>query len=303
MKKLMFGVAAALFVVGYGLITYQPPPEAVEDNLVDLQEETQDQQQQPEDTRPVLTIAQEEVYKGNLLLINRQHAVPKDVGIPDVVNLVQRQDLVEGFGILDNNVELPLDMLQKFTGMIEAAKEDGVSHFLINSGYRDNEKQDELYKEMGEGYANAPGHSEHNLGLSLDIGSALGLMKNAPEGEWLKHNAWKHGFILRYPEDKSDITGAVYEPWHFRYVGLPHSAIMQEHDFVLEEYLDYLKEERNVTAQWDGKMYTVSYYLIAKGQRIKIPIEGSYELSGNNTDGVIVTTWDDGASDGMEEEQ
>lgn len=59
-----------------------------------------------------------------------------------------------------------------------------------------------------------------------------------PEGGWLAEHAWKHGFVLRYPENKIDVTGVKYEPWHYRYVGLPHSALLQEQDWVLEEYLE-----------------------------------------------------------------
>ncbi|MET3292533.1 UNVERIFIED_CONTAM: LAS superfamily LD-carboxypeptidase LdcB [Brevibacillus sp. OAP136] len=78
-------------------------------------------------------------------------------------------------------------------------------------------------------------------------------MEQAPEGKWLKENAWKYGFILRYPEEKVDITGIQYEPWHYRYVGLPHSAIIQERKFTLEEYLDYLREVKEMTATVVGE--------------------------------------------------
>lgn len=81
---------------------------------------------------------------------------------------------------------------------------------------------------MGADYALPAGHSEHNLGLALDVGSTQMKMDKAPEGEWIEENSWKYGFILRYPLDKTDVTGIQYEPWHIRYVGLPHSAIIRE---------------------------------------------------------------------------
>ncbi|MBU5494611.1 D-alanyl-D-alanine carboxypeptidase family protein, partial [Enterococcus sp. S177_ASV_20] len=108
---------------------------------------------------------------------------------------------------------------------------------IINSGYRDFDEQSVLYQEMGAEYALPAGYSEHNSGLSLDVGSSLTKMERAPEGKWIEENAWKYGFILRYPEDKTELTGIQYEPWHIRYVGLPHSAIMKEKNFVLEEYM------------------------------------------------------------------
>ncbi len=114
-----------------------------------------------------------------------------------------------------------------------------------------------LYQEMGAEYALPAGYSEHNSGLSLDVGSSLTKMERAPEGKWIEENAWKYGFILRYPEDKTELTGIQYEPWHIRYVGLPHSAIMKEKNFVLEEYMDYLKEEKTISVSVNGEKYEI----------------------------------------------
>ncbi|MCV5111774.1 D-alanyl-D-alanine carboxypeptidase family protein, partial [Escherichia coli] len=77
-------------------------------------------------------------------------------------------------------------------------------------------------------------------------------MEKAPEGKWIEENVWKHGFVLRYPKNKSNITGIQYEPWHIRYVGLPHSAIMQKKNFTLEEYLEFLKEEKEISTEVEG---------------------------------------------------
>lgn len=144
---------------------------------------------------------------------------------------------------------------------------------------------------MGSETALPAGYSEHNLGLSLDVGTTQTTMAKAPEGEWVENNAWKFGFILRYPEDKSDITGIQYEPWHIRYVGLPHSAIMKKKNFVLEEYLDYLEENKNVSAKVEGKNYTVSYYPFSENMTIDIPKDQEYMISGDNMGGVIVTVY------------
>ncbi|MBU5444481.1 M15 family metallopeptidase [Paenibacillus sp. MSJ-34] len=296
MKKWFYAMII-LLLLGWGIHTFQQSEE-----LDEVLPPEESELRLPELSHNTLTINRSEIYKGDLLLINTQYPVPNHAEIQDVVNLFEQNHLVDGFGISDNSVELPLDMLKRFTAMIESARAEGVNHFLINSGYRDLEKQAELYEQLGSKQANPPGYSEHNLGLSMDIGSSLGLMKDAPEGKWLENNAWKHGFILRYPEDKTNITGVMYEPWHFRYVGLPHSAIMQEHDFVLEEYLEYLREQGTVYAEVEGKEYKVSYYPIQAERSIKVPIEGSYTVSGNNTDGVIVTTWGgDPVSVGMED--
>ncbi|AZN42405.1 M15 family metallopeptidase [Paenibacillus albus] len=244
----------------------------------------------------VLTLDKGDIYTGELLLVNTTHPVPKKLKVSHVINLFDHQDLMKGFGIMDKSVELPEEMLTRFNALVAAAKADGVTHFLINSGYRDNKKQAELYEQLGSEQANPPGYSEHNLGLSMDIGSTLGAMKSSPEGEWLKENAWKYGFVMRYPEDKTNITGIMYEPWHFRYVGLPHSAVMHKYGFVLEEYLAYLKEQSSIHAEVDGLMYTISYYPIKSKLELTVPSNGSYTIAGDNMDGVIVTTWEDDSS-------
>ena len=113
----------------------------------------------------------------------------------------------------------------------------------MSSGYRDFKEQSKLYKEMGSDYALPAGYSEHNLGLSLDVGSTQKKMEKAPEGKWVAENVWKHGFVLRYPKNKSHITGIQYEPWHIRYVGLPHSAIMQKENYT-RGILRLLKREK-----------------------------------------------------------
>ncbi len=98
---------------------------------------------------------------------------------------------------------------------------------------------------MGSNYALPAGYSEHNLGLSLDVGSTQKKMEKAPEGKWIEENVWKHGFVLRYPKNKSNITGIQYEPWHIRYVGLPHSAIMQKGENYIRGILRLLEREKS----------------------------------------------------------
>ena len=112
-------------------------------------------------------------------------------------------------------------------------------------------------------------------------------------GIWLAENCYKFGFILRYPEDKTDITGISFEPWHFRYVGVPHSVYMHENNLCLEEYISYLKNfsvEKPLQILTGGKTYFVYYtQKTSDTTDVYVPNEGEYTLSGNNTDGFIVT--------------
>ncbi|TXK80369.1 VanY-A/VanY-F/VanY-M family D-Ala-D-Ala carboxypeptidase [Paenibacillus sp. N3.4] len=251
----------------------------------------QAQETTPARNELTINVTKDQIYQGNLLLVNKEHPVHQEGVASGVVNLFQHKELVKGYGLLDNTIRLSPSLVQKFTTMIEAADKEGVRHFLINSGYRGAKEQNQLYQEMGADYALPAGYSEHNLGLSLDIGSTQGEMNQAAEGKWLSKNAWTYGFILRYPKDKTAITGIQYEPWHFRYVGLPHSLIMQEKNFVLEQYLDFLKEQKTITTTIDRKTYEISYYPVSKSTTIHVPANRRYEISGNNVDGIIVTVY------------
>jgi zinc D-Ala-D-Ala carboxypeptidase len=238
-------------------------------------------------------ILAEQIYQGNLLLVNSKYPIQPESVKSDVVNLYDRKDLVKGYRLFDSEIYLSEDIASKFSDMVLDAEKDGISSFLITSGFRGFDEQAELYKEMGSNRALPAGYSEHNLGLSLDVGSTQGKMEVAPEGEWIAENAWKYGFTLRYPEDKTDITGIMNEPWHIRYVGLPHSAIMKEKNFVLEEYLDYLKEEKHISTTVNGQKFEVFYYSGTENTTINVPTNLRYEVSGDNMDGVIVTVFPD----------
>ena len=108
---------------------------------------------------------------------------------------------------------------------------------LIQEGCPENEVEAEAAKVVAY-----PGTSEHQLGLALDIVDVSYQQldteqENTPVQQWLLKNSWKYGFVLRYPTDKSNITGVIYEPWHYRYVGKEAAAEMYENKLCLEEYL------------------------------------------------------------------
>jgi len=234
-------------------------------------------------------VGEHQLYEGDLLLVNRENAAEKHGIKKDLVDLPSHPELIEGFSLYENQLFLSKDITEKFSKMMADAQADGVSNFIITSGYRSFEQQESLYQEMGSSFALPAGHSEHHLGLSLDIGSTEMKMEKAPEGKWIEENSWKYGFILRYPKDKTHITGIEYEPWHIRYVGLPHSVIMKEKNFVLEEYLAYLKNEKRISVKANDKNYLISYYPVLGTENIRIQKDSFYEVSGDNMEGIIVT--------------
>ncbi|MCJ8007878.1 D-alanyl-D-alanine carboxypeptidase family protein [Lederbergia wuyishanensis] len=236
-----------------------------------------------------ITIEKDHIYYGNLLLVNHDNPV-QEIGVKrDIINLIEHQNHMQGYQLLDPDIRISEQVAERFSTMVNAAKKDHVDHFMINSGFRSLEEQSQLYEEMGPAYALPAGFSEHNLGISLDIGSTLKRMEDAEEGKWLEKNSWKYGFILRYPKDKSAITGIQYEPWHFRYVGLPHSAIMYEKNLTLEQYQDYLKKKTSISVHYEDKKYYISYYDFKGESSKKVAVTRNYEISGDNRSGIIVT--------------
>lgn len=137
--------------------------------------------------------------------------------------------------------------------MFDDMRADGIYPF-VRAGYRSDNEQKRVLNEktaayMAEGYSKSrarelaletvalPGTSEHELGLAVDINAVEGESDSNEVYSWLAENAYKYGFIMRYPEDKTDITGKDYEPWHYRYVGKEAAKEMYNSGECLEEYL------------------------------------------------------------------
>ena len=148
-----------------------------------------------------------------------------------------------------NNQELFDNATNAYNNMKNAAQKDGI-YLNIVSRYRSYDVQEYLYKSYEEKYTNVdtfsakPGYSEHQTGLAFDLNgedprtSVKDKFEFTKEYEWLRNNAYKYGFILRYPKDKIDITGYKFEPWHYRYVGANISYKLREGNATLEEYLN-----------------------------------------------------------------
>lgn len=128
--------------------------------------------------------------------------------------------------------------------MFAAAKAEKNLKMWVCSGFRSYTVQKNLYNsyvrrdgaENADRYSARPGHSEHQTGFAFDINYADDRFKGTPEASWLAENAYKYGFILRYPEGKEQITGYMFEPWHYRYVGVENAAKIYASGLTLEEY-------------------------------------------------------------------
>ena len=173
----------------------------------------------------------------NLTLVNKWNPLPENYELA----LVE----VPGGEKVDERIYEPL------MEMLEAAKEGNWDQLpMVVSGYRTQEKQQQLYDEKiaeykRQGYSDTeaveqaeqwvavPGCSEHQLGIAVDINGATYDLYF-----WLQENSYKYGFIFRYPAGKTDITGTAEEVWHYRYVGVEAATEMYEQGLCLEEYLE-----------------------------------------------------------------
>ena len=158
----------------------------------------------------------------------------------------------------NNEKDMDARIFDNWVDMYTDAQSAGIDIF-ITSAYRSIDLQSKLFQNkidshmangnskdqatvLAKEYLTVPGYSEHHTGLALDIVTPSYQNLNAgfsdtDAGKWLKDNAHKYGFILRYPKEKEDITDIKFEPWHFRYVGTEHAEYIYTNDLCLEEYL------------------------------------------------------------------
>lgn len=186
------------------------------------------------------TIYETDTSKNELMLVNKFYKLDETY-IPDLTS-VSLTYAYEGKKvsklIYDNLINL-----------LENARENGYK-LVVSQGYRSYSDQSEAYNDIlnssGESYADKiasrPGHSDYQTGLSVDIKPYNTLVDDPstnPDHEWLVNNAYKYGFILRYPMDKEEITGFSYDAWRFRYVGLEAAKIIYEDNITFDEYYEY----------------------------------------------------------------
>ena len=194
----------------------------------------------------VRTLRREELQQDPyLILVNKWHTLPEGY----------EADPVD----LPNGQQIGSDCHDQLMQMLEDCASNGGTP-IVCSGYRPHWHQVNLFDAQidrwlyaGYGQEDAedlaatavaiPGTSEHELGLAADIYSTENMSLDESQiytvtQQWLMQNSWKYGFVLRYPPDKSEITGIIFEPWHYRYVGLEHAKKIYDAEICLEEYLD-----------------------------------------------------------------
>ncbi|MDD6756504.1 MAG: M15 family metallopeptidase [bacterium] len=185
------------------------------------------------------------LLNSNLILVNKYNYLTEDY-IPENLEEISIEYARSG-------MQLVSEAKETFETLSQEAKKDGMT-IIAMSSYRSYDYQVNLYnnyvksdgKDAADAYSARPGFSEHQTGLAVDIYNKelpYTSFEETKEFEWMQKNAYKYGFILRFPKDKVNITGYQYEAWHYRYVGKKAAKYIHDHNITLEEY--YIKKVEN----------------------------------------------------------
>lgn len=189
----------------------------------------------------------------SLLLVNKDHPIPADFP----ADIVEYKDT----GVLMNSC-----IIDHYADLSAAVMDATGDKLYVMSSYRSYEDQQRVYEEEGAEVAALPGTSEHQTGLALDVYiseyAGEGFIQSEA-GVFVNDYCYEYGFIIRYPYGGEDITGFSYEPWHVRYIGLPHSKILKETGCLFENYTDLFEV---------GKYYEYYGYEIARMPKDEIEI-------------------------------
>lgn len=187
-----------------------------------------------------------DLSKENLILTNKFYSLDSSYNSDNMVKVSSTYS----YG---TNQMLTEDTFNAFLSMWNAAKKENLT-LIINSSYRSYDDQEKIYdeykstkgEEEADRIAARPGYSEHQTGMAIDIqtyGSRAATFEEFDEFKWLQQNAYKYGFILRYPKDKEYLTGYEYESWHYRYVGVEAATYIHENNITFDEYYAYFVEK------------------------------------------------------------
>lgn len=213
---------------------------------------------------------------------------------------------------LYNNMRLSEEAFIHLQEMSEDYYKDNNSSMILVSTYRDYNHQERIFKNRiatnkqnlglsDEGAYNKaaeiiaiPGTSEHQSGLAIDFTNAnlmnqgrtlVNDFSQEKEGKWLLEKGKDYGFILRYPKGKTEVTKIVFEPWHYRYVGYPHSQVIYENAWTLEEYLEYLEEN----SKYETEDYSIFYLDAEKIFAYEIYYSDDIKIENDNKGGWVLS--------------
>jgi len=228
------------------------------------------------------------VDTGYLTLVNPWHRISSE---PDFGLLAAAWPTVPVSRV--DGMYLHISALRAAEEMFNSARHEDINGLFVSSGFRGYDLQRQLYIDSaGSGYVFPPGYSEHHTGLGVDImatGLSMWELGDSSEGRWLANNSYRYGLILRYPQGSEHITGAPFEPWHFRYVGRPHAYFMRKHNLLLEEYIQHIQAQESFSFVKNGITYHILHQTPQNGM-IYVPYGLDFAVSSDNMGGVIIWT-------------
>ena len=240
----VLGMGLTFAAASKALDTKEATLAKVQDKLKEENKDLQSKLKQQKAVEAAAVLSKEEPDNWELVLVNNDYPLDKEYQ-PELA------EILEGRSV---DARIAEDTKQ----MLEDAQAGGLKMYVC-SAYRSYDDQKTVFNETMQNWVNQgsslldaydetkksvaiPGYSEHATGLALDSTSEDyqeldDKQADTAESKWLAENCYKYGFILRYPPDKADITGIIYEPWHYRYVGKEAAKEMKEKNVTLEEYL------------------------------------------------------------------
>ena len=241
-----------------------------------------------------LILRREQSFQGPLILVNQDHPLRENVP-PALASLDP----------LYPNVLMERRACRLLSACIQAAK--GQGSIVPVSGWRSFQEQQDIWNDTwakeGETftrrYVARPGCSEHQTGLAMDLGQAAPcidfIRPNFPEDGpcgTFRRLAAQYGFVQRYRREKESLTHIAEEPWHFRYVGVPHAQLMVQHHLCLEEYIPFLRSGVKEYRLSNGRTAQVSW-ISCSGEVTEVEVPQScWQLSGDNQGGFVLTVWE-----------
>ena len=229
---MIFALALAVFCVASLIIHMVGSSPEIEEAKEAAEEAEQQKAEEEASAEAKQEKIAEEKSQWYLILVNEWNAIPDDFEVETV-------EIEDGY-VADVRISEALNE------MLADCRAAGYSPRIVST-FRTRETQQYLYDHTANKADTAvPGHSEHECGLAADIidvdsigwsDPLIDEQEDMPTQKWLMEHCQDYGFILRYPKDKEEITGIIYEPWHYRYVGKEHAAIIMSNGLCLEEYL------------------------------------------------------------------
>lgn len=254
------------------------------------------------------SVATKDKFKGDLILVNEDHQYFG--GDEDLVSIVEMnlEEERSSFTAVDNTYTILRRVYGPMAQMIDDFYEKYDNDTLIIYGsYRTTAFQQQLYEQdlaqTGSEESTRvakPGFSEHETGYAFDFTESVNHdYDGTGDYAWINKNCYKYGFVVRYTKSKEKITKIQDEPWHFRYVGIPHAYYMTKNDLCLEEYIALVEMNPYDGSHLefsddDGNEYEVYFVASDDGAEttnVPVPSGVKYEISGNNSTGFIVTVY------------